>query len=453
MSCDRFFFCIFSAVSQGKGRLLFWQMVFSVLVSFMFFLGTAAAKEEFSFDLEEFEKKSLSWGGYAEMKFEHSEVNQKSAFALLGSSGDPRSSLDRFTTTLQVDGSYSKGIAAFNWVVQGYHRWDQEQWADEVSIFEAYASIKPTPLASIDLGKKVFKWGKGYAWNPVGFINRPKDPNNPEESMEGYIGAELDLIKSFEGPLQTVALTTVVLPVQDNINEDFGKKDNINLAAKLYLLYRDVDIDFLLYTGNSRTTRYGVDFSTNLATNFEIHGELAHIPKQSQKILNADGGVETREIVDTSYLLGLRYLTENDITTIIEYYHNDDGYTEQELNRFFELVGNADDLFTQTRDDSLYSKAASISEGAYGRSQIGRNYLYAKVTQKEPFDLLYFTPGFTAIINLDDKSFTLSPEAVYTGFTNWELRLRYSLFVGSSFTDYGEKLNENKLELRVRYFF
>jgi len=429
------------------------RLIFFILVNLILFTGFASAQEEFSFTLEEFEKKSLEWGGYAEIKLEHTKGNQNAAFALLDSHGDPRSSLDRFTSTLQLDGNYNKGLFSLNWVAQAYGRQDQEQWEDEASIFEVYVSIKPTPMASIDLGKKVFKWGKGYAWNPVGFIDRPKDPNNPEESLEGYIGAGLDLIKSFSGPLQTLALTTVVLPVQDNINEDFGKRDNLNLAAKLYLLYRDVDIDFLLFTGNSRTTRYGFDFSTNLATNFEIHGELAHIPKQSQKILDADGNVEIREIADTSYLLGLRYLTENDVTTIIEYYHNDDGYTEQEQDRFFELVDDANDLFMETGDDSLYSKAASGSEGAYGRSQSGRNYLYAKITQKEPFDLLYFTPGLTAILNLDDESFSLSPEAVYTGFTNWELRLRFSLLVGSSFTDYGEKQNENKLELRVRYFF
>ncbi len=432
---------------------MYSRIVFHIMVSLMFMASFAAAQEEFSFNLEEFEKKNLEWGGYAEIKLEHNKVNQSSAFALLDSHGDPRSSLDRFTSTLQLDGNYNKGLFSLNWVAQAYGRQDQEQWEDEASIFEAYASIKPTPMASIDLGKKVFKWGKGYAWNPVGFIDRPKNPNSPEESLEGYIGAGLDLIKSFSGPLQTMALTTVLLPVHDNINEDFGKKDNINLAAKLYLLYRDVDIDFLLYTGNSRTTRYGFDFSTNLATNFEIHGELAHIPEQSQKILDADGSVGIRKIADTSYLLGLRYLTENDVTTIIEYYHNDDGYTEEEQGRFFDLVDGANDLFMETGDDSLYSRAASISDRAYGRSQSGRNYLYVKVTRKEPFDLLYFTPGFTAIINLDDESFSLSPEAVYTGFTNWELRLRFSLIVGSSFTDYGEKQNENKLELRVRYFF
>lgn len=409
--------------------------------------------EDFSFNIDEFEKKSLEWGGYAELKWEHTDVNQNGAFNLLDSYRDPRSSLDRFTSTLQLDGNFNKDMVTFNWTVQGYVQQDQEQWADNADIFEAYASIKPTPLATLDLGKKVFKWGKGYAWNPVGFIARFKDPNNPEEAMEGYIGVGFDLIKSFSGPLQTVALTTVALPVWRDVNEDFGDGDNVNLAAKLYLLYRDVDIDFLWYTGNSRTTRYGLDFSTNLATNFEIHAEVAHIPNQSQKILTADGSIETHEFADTSYLLGLRYLTESDITTIIEYYHNDDGYTEDERNRFFQIVANADSLYQATGDDSLYINAASVSQGAYAHSQSGRNYLYARVTKKEPFELLYFTPGLTAIVNLDDESYSLSPEAVYTGFTNVEMRLRFLLLNGSSFTEYGEKQNENKLELRLRYFF
>ena len=409
--------------------------------------------EDFSFNIDEFEKKSLEWGGYAELKWEHTDVNQNGAFNLLDSYRDSRSSLDRFTSTLQLDGNFNKDMVTFNWTVQGYVQQDQEQWADNADIFEAYASIKPTPLATLDLGKKVFKWGKGYAWNPVGFIARFKDPNNPEEAMEGYIGVGLDLIKSFSGPLQTVALTTVALPVWRDVNEDFGDGDNVNLAAKLYLLYRDVDIDLLWYTGNSRTTRYGLDFSTNLATNFEIHAEVAHIPNQSQKILTADGTIETHEFADTSYLLGLRYLTESDITTIIEYYHNDDGYTEDERNRFFQLVANADSLYQATGDDSLYINADSVSQGAYAQSQSGRNYLYARVTKKEPFELLYFTPGLTAIVNLDDESYSLSPEAVYTGFTNVEMRLRFLMLKGSSFTEYGEKQNENKLELRLRYFF
>lgn len=412
-----------------------------------------AAAEEYSFELEEFSQKSLQWGGYVELKGEHLAINESGALARLAWYGEPRTELDRLGATLQLDGSFRTKMVSFNWLAQASGRQDQEQWVDDADIFAAYASLKPSPLVSLDLGKKVFRWGKGYAWSPVAFIDRPKDPNNPEEALEGYIGAGLDLIKSFSGPLQTVALTTVALPVGRDVNEDFGEPHNINLAAKLYLLYQDVDIDFLLYSGNSRSTRYGLDFSTNLAAHFEIHAELAHIPRQSRRLLRADGLVKMEEFADTSYLLGLRYLTENEITAIIEYYHNDDGYSEAEQARFYGLVTAAHQLYEATADNSLYLRADQLSRGAYGQPQLGRNYLYARLTWKEPFELLYFTPGCTAIVNLDDDSFSLSPEAVYSGFTNWELRLRFTLLAGADLSEYGEKQNKSRLELRLRYFF
>jgi len=382
------------------------------------------------------------------------DINEQGAFAWLDAYQRPRSTSDRAKGTIQLEGNFNKSIVDFNWLIQAYGQQDQRQWTDDAVIFDAYASIKPTPLATLELGKKVFKWGKGYAWNPVGFIDRVKDPNNPEEAMEGYTGVGLDLIKSYAAsPLQTVALTAVALPVWRGVNEDFGAEGNINLASKLYLLYRDIDIDCIFFTGNSRTTRYGVDFSTNLASNFEIHGELAHIPRQKRKVLTTAQTVETQWFAETSYLLGLRYLSEHDITSIIEYYHNDHGYTVEEFERFYDLVAQANDLYTRTGDTSLYQRANQVARGAYGQPQSGRNYLYVRVTQKEPFDLLYFTPGCTAIVNLDDESFSLSPEAVYTGVTNWEIKLRFSLLHGSAVSEFGEKINENKVEMRIRYFF
>ncbi|MCG2824313.1 MAG: hypothetical protein L6364_11620, partial [Desulfobulbaceae bacterium] len=347
----------------------------------------------------------------------------------------------------------SRGMTTFNWVLQATGAQDDLAWNDKADIFEGYASIKATPNLSLDLGKKVFKWGKGYAWNPVGFIDRAKDPNNPEEAMEGYLGAGFDLIKSYGGELQTVALTGVALPVWQGVNEDFGERDNVNLAAKLYLLYKDTDIDLLWYGGNSRTTRYGIDFAKNLAANLEVHGELAHIPKQRYKVLTENNTLALRETSDTSYLVGARYLTENDLTAIVEFYHNDDGYTEQETERFFQLVDQGYSQFLATGNDTLLQQAEVVSESGYSRAHSGRNYLYARITQKEPGDILYFTPGITAIVNLDDQSLSLSPEIVYTGITNWEMRFRFSWLNGAEMSEYGEKQNSNKLELRARYFF
>lgn len=76
-----------------------------------------------------------------------------------------------------------------------------------------------------------------------------------------------------------------------------------------------------------------------------------------------------------------------------------------------------------------------------------------RVSQKEPFDILYFTPAITTIVNLRDSSFSLAPELLYTGITNLELRLKGTALVGSGRSEYGEKPNDARIELRVRWYF
>lgn len=420
---------------------------------FLFRADNLQADDEFTFELEEIEKKPLEWGGYVELKFEHFDVNQGGAFTALNFPGEPPTTIDRFSPSLQIDGSYMKGRTSFNWLLKAGGLQDNFGWIDFADIYEAYGRVKPNPNSTVDLGKKSYKWGKGYAWNPVGFINRPKDPNDPQEALEGYITGELDLIKSLSGheTLGNIALTTVLLPVYDGINDEFGAENNINLAAKLYLLYRNTDIDLLLYTGNSRSTRFGADFSRNISSNFEIHGEAAYIMDATKLLLLEDGTTRLEREDAFSGLLGLRYLTENDLTSIIEYYYNGNGYLEDERALFFHRV---DESSLLTGDnDAFLNHTRELSLRGYGKPYAGRNYLYARFSQKEPFDILYLSPALTTIVNLDDQSASITPEIAYTGFTNLEIRLRFSLLTGGSFTEYGEKQTNNKLELRLRWFF
>jgi len=440
-------------MKNNRGRIIAGSLFLFFSLILFFPTPTLMAETDYSFNTEEFEPKPFEWGGYAEIKYDHIDLNTDAAFYRLNFYKDPHGSIDRVGGALQLEGRYKKGIGAFNGVLRAEAGQDNIGWSDTADVFEASLSLKPRPFVSVDLGKKVFKWGKGYAWNPVGFIDRPKDPNNPEEALEGYIGAGLDLIKSFSGDLQTVALTTVVLPVYQGVNEDFGQEDHINLAAKLYMLYRDMDIDFMIFSGDSRSTRYGIDFSTNLASNFEIHAEFAYLTDLKQNYLSETGALATRVRCVNRYLLGLRYLTANDITTIIEFYHNGAGYSESELERFYQLVDAAETQLRDTAADTLFQTAENISKMGYGGPQVGRNYLYFKINQKDLFDILYFTPGVIAILNLDDQSYSLSPEMLYTGFTNWEFRLRFTYLDGGNFSEFGEKQNANKLEFRVRYHF
>jgi hypothetical protein len=93
--------------------------------------------------------------------------------------------------------------------------------------------------------------------------------------LEGTTVATVDYIHSFAGPLKTLTLTTALIPVYKCVNAKFGELHRTNFASKLYLLLYDTDVDFMVLTGQSRTTRYGFDFSRNLTNNLEIHGEFA----------------------------------------------------------------------------------------------------------------------------------------------------------------------------------
>jgi hypothetical protein len=439
-------------MTRENRTVVFYLALFYFSISPLVFASIVCADDDYSFDLEAFEKKPFEWGAHLELKWEHMDLNREGAFYLLKFFEDPRETLNRFGTTLQLKGSFQKEKMSVNWVMETGIWQDELEREETADIFETFVSLTPTPLATLNLGKKTYKWGKGYAWNPVSVVDRLKDPNNPEEALEGFAGAELDLLKSFSGSLQTVALTTVLIPVTTEYNDDFGDTGD-NFAAKLYLLYKDTDIDLIWFEGDSRARKYGFDFSKNLATNFEIHGELIHTPEQKKKFLLDDGTVDTVKVSDTSYLLGLRYLTESDITTIVEFYHNDDGYTEAEMDRFFQFVNDAYDEYDNSGATAALEKAQDLSEGAYGKPQAGRDYLYLKTTQKEPFGLLYTTPGLLAIINMEDQSYSIGPEITYTGFTNWEWRLRFTYLDGSRLSEYGEKQNESRGEIRVRFFF
>jgi len=47
----------------------------------------------------------------------------------------------------------------------------------------------------------------------------------------------------------------------------------------------------------------------------------------------------------------------------------------------------------------------------------------------------------------------LTPELLYAGITNWEFRLRTGFIVGAGNSEFGERQNDYRIELRVGYYF
>ena len=437
-----------------------WLFAFSVYLVALFstFTQPAFGQDEYQFDLseieKEIEKKPYSFGGFFEFRPVLFGLDRDAAFYKIKFfDKDEGSTLEQYNFGLRLEGSYQKGIASLYFRADSKLWYDYLGWDGDIDLLEGYLSLKPGPSLTLDTGKKVVQWGKGYAFNPVAFVSRLKDPDNPTEALEGYYVITADLIKSFEGPLKTLALTPVILPVTKFINDDFGKSDHVNFAAKLYFLLWDTDMDILFFTGGSKTTRYGFDFSRNIKANFEIHGELAWLTDFDKKSIDSQGNLSTEESDVLRTLLGIRYLTASEITFIIEYYHNGGGISKDDAENFFKFANQAYDTFLSTGDRSQLDRATWLSQGTLASSKPMRDYLYFRASWKEPFDILYFTPAVTSIVNLNDLSLSLTPELLYSPKTNLEFRLRSAFLVGDRNTEYGEKQNDYKVELRVRYYF
>lgn len=324
---------------------------------------------------------------------------------------------------------------------------DDFRHADRAVAQEGYLRLRPADATIIDIGKRALLWGKGYAFSPVGFVERRKDPNDPNLAREGFFMAVADWVTRRPGDLTAIGITALLLPVTDGINDDFGPGDHLNPALKLYLLYQDTDIDLIWASDGSRPTRWGFDLSRNLGPSLEIHAEWAHTGKADYPVVADDGSIQRREATATSYLFGLRWISESETTWIAEYYRNGTGYTGEQFSDF---VATLDRALDNGQD---LDRIADLATERYSGQGIGRRYAYLRASWKEPFDVVYLSSALQVLYNLEDDSASYIGELIYTGITNTELRLRLGVLDGKDDSEFGSKQNATRIEARFRYYF
>jgi hypothetical protein len=410
--------------------------------------GAAAAQDDYKFDAGQFEKKPYEFGGFLEAKGERQRLDPGAALYPLQFPGISGPYNDRSSAVAELFGTLRRDSLRAQFLAHGEYLDDVRGSDGEVKFYEAYLGWQASPGVSWEAGKKTQRWGKGYAWSPVAFLERPKDPEDPELAREGFVAVSGNFVRSGAGALQNVSFTPLVVPTASGMNPDFGPPDHLNPAARLSLLYRDTDIDFLWLGEGSRSARFGFDVSRNFGSNLEVHAEWARIRDFEQPVLTAGGTLQlSPPRAATSYLLGARYLTESDTTWIVEYYRNGTGYSEEQASAFYQAAHAGANL------GALSPVVRSAAQAGYARPNLMQRYLYVRASQKEPFDILYFTPSATTIVNLDDGSYSLIGELLYTGFRDFEVRLRAAFNVGARLTEFGEKPVSERLELRLRWHF
>lgn len=423
----------------------------TILAAALAFAAHVSA-EDFKFDASEFEKKTFEFSGYLEQKEEGLKLRGNSpAYKFTYPGEDERHHLLRSTTTLELAGKLNLDPVVVDMRGQAARAHDALVTAtNRGQVMEGGIRWSAGPALTFDAGKRVLRWGKGYAWSPVGFVERPKDSSDPSASREGFTMASGEWTKSLEGPISTIGFTGLVVPTDTHLNSDFGAKKDLNPAAKLYLLAWDTDVDFLWRGKGAKPQSFGFDFSRNITSALEVHGEWTRTLEATRTTLSAEGAMRQSETNFNSWLLGLRYLTSSEVTWIVEYYRNGGGYGAGELDDYYTFLDRA---LADGSAPALEEKARGAAQSGYGRPNPGKDYLYAKASVSEPFGWVYGAASLTAMTNLNDRSWQLVPEVSYTGFNNVELRARAFFLGGGDHTEFGEKAASRRIEVYARFFF
>ena len=335
--------------------------------------------DEYDFDMdavESMEPKSYEYNGYLRADDRFQRLNTSAPSYIL--SGDDRSYQNYVYLEGLFEFTYFYEMFTVKTSLMGIYDYVYENVSeDDYPLNELYVDVKLTDNHSLLVGKESLKWGKGYYFNPIAFFDRPKDPQQPTVAREGFTVLKYSYNKSFQGALKNVAFDLLYLRADDKINEDFYRiatdsQISNNIGARLYLLLFDTDIDFIYSYSDAVHDKIGVDFSKNLQTNFEVHGEFAK---------EIDGY--------HSYLLGLRYLTDFELTIISEYVYRSNGLNAEEIE--------------ETNTTIPF---------------IAENYAITLVSLKEPFDLLYSSLYFKNMLNLKEFRHQFKVGGTYSFLNN-----------------------------------
>ena len=425
-------------------RMSFFSIIFSAL-----FLWQTAQAQEYDFEIPEQEEESkLEVSGNLDAKWGILQTNTESPVYGLQFFGQDKADeyLSQYRLDFYLNGDYRYKQVGFT--MRTFSQYVKEEPL-ELSFFELYGSLNLSPRFNLGVGKRRYNWGKGYAFNPVGYVNAEKDPENPDLALTGKSSLYLNYNRSFDSELiQNLSLAAIVLPREAEILDKYSEFDDLSAALKIYVLTNNMDLDFMVCSGPNQIRRYGLDFSTNLRENIEAHGEVSYSDNEEISVIQ-NNAVQTNQADGFSYLLGLRYLTSWNLTVITEYYHNNRGLSKQEFQDYQAYLLNN----LNTGDADIIKATRLLMSNSFRSKNLMRDYLYFKASLPEPFEWLYSSVSVFTIYNVNDNSFMLSPQITYKPFTNSEILLWPSVFFGDDDSEYGSKQIQSKIEMWFRFYF
>ncbi len=317
------------------------------------------------------------------------------------------------------------------------------------SLREFAVDYSVSDAIDITIGKKILKWGTGYAFNPTGVVEPQRSPSDPSDRLGQNEGSKLASVNFFVGR----SSLTFVYANDARIHHWrwlWGVQD---FALRAYTFLSGLDLSLIAHYKESDRLELGTNWSYVIGDNLELHGEflgksgspmLYHqtiFTDQNQEIYSSfpySAPYDHADRVFFKLVMGGQFTFENGVNIAFEYYHNAEGLSSTEWKRWMKFV---------KFQSEIQRGLVSVAPGLVGPSNY--NLLWALQTlsprgamQDYCFGREYWSDGRLGVeviefLNAQDLSAVIIPTVSMKLSDNFSSYGRCSWFVGGNETEFG----------------
>jgi hypothetical protein len=336
-----------------------------------------------------------------------------------------------------------------------------------LALRELFFKFSPTSTIDLTLGRTILKWGTGYAYNPTGVIEPRRNPSDPSDRLRQFRGLDLAQADFY---FRASSLTLVYL----NTLQTSGKWQLTNdhrLAMRLSTLFRGFDVSLIGFWEKSRRGKIGLNFTKVLDAALEIHGEFlgqrgSEAPQHLIITANAPDTLfrlppfaplhEHKRRLFGKYLAGFQYTFGGKANLAVEYFHNDDGLSGRDWQRFLGYLVFANRQLSNPRWNSPQGNLAAAnllwSTGVLSTTGSTHDYLFVRLYSSD-LATTRISGELNALENLHDASAVVIPTlAVYLG-REISAYLRWSGFFGKHESEFGGLLYRSATNIGMSWKF
>lgn len=320
-----------------------------------------------------------------------------------------------------------------------------------LALRELFLKFSPTGALDFTLGRTILKWGTGYAYNPTGVIEPRRNPSDPSDRLRQFRGLDLAQADFY---FHASSLTLVYLNTLQT-GGNWQLANDHRLAIRLSTLFRGFDVSLIGFWEKSHRGKIGFNFTKVLGEALEIHGEFlgqrgSEAPQHLIITANSPDTLfhsppyaplhEHKHRLFGKYLAGLQYTFGGKANLAIEYFHNDDGLSGGDWQRFLEYLVFANRQFSNPRWNSPQGNLAAAnllwSTGVLSTTGSTRDYLFVRLYTSDLVSTR-ISGELSVLKNLHDASAVVIPTlSVYLG-REISAYLRWSGFFGKRESEFG----------------